>query len=310
MPRLVGAAALAAAAALTLASATDPVHNMSLVMLPAGAPRDAGSCLDGSPYGMYQILNASSPNWIIYFDGGGACESPAGCVKRAANGSRLGSSKKWAPTFVANSLLEKRCELNPRCSWNMVRLPYCDGSVFSGTQTKMAPEGYIAAGHFNAAAAIRTLLADTPLAKAEKVLVSGASAGGIGAFLHADYVRELPQLKHADVRAAPLCGWFFPDVASFADWEKNNSATVDYDHIRDEANSGLWTDKGVAGAGWVDESCRAALQDKYYMCSTVDVMSAPPPPPPAHPTHTDTARLTWHARQLQVPFHRDAAFHR
>ena len=181
----------------------------------------------------------------------------------------------------------------------MVRLPYCDGSVFSGTQTKMAPEGYIASGHFNAAAAIRTLLADTPLAKAEKVLVSGASAGGIGAFLHADYVRELPQLKHADVRAAPLCGWFFPDVASFADWETNNSATVDYNHIRDEANSGLWTYKGVTGSGWVDESCRAALKDKYYMCSTVDVMSAPrpsphtsrsptrhsPPPPPPTPSH-------------------------
>ena len=99
-----GAAALAA---LTLASATDPVHNMSLVMLPAGAPRDAGSCLDGSPYGMYQILNASSPNWIIYFDGGGACESPAGCVKRAAgsSGSDLLSHEKGhlnrGETFIA-----------------------------------------------------------------------------------------------------------------------------------------------------------------------------------------------------------------
>jgi hypothetical protein len=124
-PRVgLGAAALPlVAAALMLAppaqaTADDPVQNMSLVMLPAGAPRNAGSCLDGSPYGMYQLLNASSPNWVIYFDGGGACESPAGCVKRAANGSRLGSSKQWDPHFVANSLLEKRCELNPRCSWN------------------------------------------------------------------------------------------------------------------------------------------------------------------------------------------------
>ena len=43
---------------------------MKLVMIPAGEPALAGSCLDGSPYGMYQLLNVSSPNWIIYFDGG------------------------------------------------------------------------------------------------------------------------------------------------------------------------------------------------------------------------------------------------
>ena len=43
---------------------------MELVMIPAGEPALAGSCLDGSPFGMYQLLNESSPNWIIYFDGG------------------------------------------------------------------------------------------------------------------------------------------------------------------------------------------------------------------------------------------------
>lgn len=43
---------------------------MELVMIPAGEPTVAGSCLDGSPFGMYQLLNESSPNWIIYFDGG------------------------------------------------------------------------------------------------------------------------------------------------------------------------------------------------------------------------------------------------
>ena len=64
------------------------------------------------------------------------------------------------------------------------------------------------------------MLADSALAHAERVVVSGGSAGGIGAFLHADYVRELPQLRRADVRAAPLCGWFFPDVANYSAWQK------------------------------------------------------------------------------------------
>ena len=57
----------------------------------------------------------------------------------------------------------------------MVRLPYCDGSLYSGTQTRMAAEGYIACGHYNAAAAIRVLLVDSALAHAERVVVSGGS---------------------------------------------------------------------------------------------------------------------------------------
>ena len=76
--------ALAAALITTLATLADASDHgssklnagglkngtMELVMIPAGEPALAGSCLDGSPFGMYQLLNESSPNWIIYFDGG------------------------------------------------------------------------------------------------------------------------------------------------------------------------------------------------------------------------------------------------
>jgi len=46
-------------------SAVPEQQIMELTMIPAGAPKDAGSCLDGSAYGMYQLLNHSSDNWII-----------------------------------------------------------------------------------------------------------------------------------------------------------------------------------------------------------------------------------------------------
>ena len=198
--------ALAAALITTLATLADASDHgsskltagglkngtMELVMIPAGEPALAGSCLDGSPFGMYQLLNESSPNWIIYFDGGimpaicclplaaaasltlpaspplpaacsasmliyrrctpagGACENVAGCVSRGQPGNNLGSSINWPKTDIANGLLEKDCSINPWCSWNMVRLPYCDGSVWCGTQTKKTAAGYIASGHFNA----------------------------------------------------------------------------------------------------------------------------------------------------------------
>ena len=71
---------------------------------------------------------------------------------------------------------------------------------------------YTACGHFNAAATFYILRADTSggassFAKVTHVMVSGGSAGGIGAFAqcHAHYVCELPTLKGADVRAAPYC---------------------------------------------------------------------------------------------------------
>ena len=150
---------------------------------------------------------------------------------------------------------------------------------------------------FEQAAAISSLLATTPLAKAEKVVVAGGSAGGIGAFQHADYVRELPQLRNADVRATPLCGWFFPNVGNYSAWEQNPEADFNWGKVD---KPGLWTDpvrprqmlrqsavatepqlttpawvfvwpQGKPESAWADQSCKAALKGEYYRCGSIDV---------------------------------------
>ena len=183
--------AVAAAAAASAAVATDPL--MTKRCIASGPPATHGSCLDGSPYCFYESLNASSSKWAFFFEGGGACETAEACVQRRANA--LGSSTNLSATtknFAVGDLVE---------GWNRVYLPYCDGSVWKGTMTKprqvvmpppqpSAPSEYTACGHFNAAATLRTMLADTAagFAKATHVIVSGGSAGGIGAFTHADYV--------------------------------------------------------------------------------------------------------------------------
>ena len=171
--------------------------------------------------------------------------------------------------LLCAGVLEKDCTVSPFCFWNMVRLPYCDGSTFSGTQTKTAKEGYIACGHFNAAAALATLMANSALPEAARVIVSGGSAGGIGAFRHADYIRSLPQLRSADVRAVPLAGWFFPNVTNFTAWEEDPTAGTPYHTL--ERMRAIWTDDGK-GKLFFDESCTAAHKGEEYLCGTMDLM--------------------------------------
>jgi len=154
----------------------------------------------------------------------------------------------------------------------MVRLPYCDGSVWRGTQTKMAPAGYVACGHSNAAAAFQRLINTTALGKAARVIVSGGSAGGVGAFAHADYVRELPALQRADVRAAPIAGWFYSDVANYSAWQRDSKAGFDWDKAQRLAT--IWTDADDPEAGWADESCKVALGAEAYKCASMDIAYA------------------------------------
>ena len=228
-------AVLPLAAVVAAAASPDDLLTKRCIQPGAGqGPKDVGACLDGSPFCFFELRNTSSTKWAFFFEvisprsrsrsrspptlasstpavqGGGACETAEACVQRAGTG--LGSSKNLSDTratfkVAGGDLVE---------GWNQVFLPYCDGSVWKGTRTKPAPEGYTACGHLNAAATFRTLLTDsTGLPKASHVIVSGASAGGIGAFTHADYVRELPELKNADVRAAPE--WCTPPLKLASD---------------------------------------------------------------------------------------------
>ncbi len=280
--------------------------NMTRRCIPAGAPEMAGSCLDGSPYCFYERLNASSSSWAFFFEGGGACENAQACVQRGTNGGGLGSSKNMSATrkpFKVGDLVD---------GWNLVYLPYCDGSVWKGTMTKprtvprmppppnnvdqeavpAPPNQYLACGHYNAAATLRTLLADTAagFATATHVIVSGGSAGGIGAFTHADYVRELPELSGADVRAAPYCGWFYPDVAAYPAWEKNKSAGISWDYIR--GLNEIWSD---AGECYADASCKRSMPEgEAYKCGTMDVLYQ----------HIECAEA--HARNLIVVVHKNS----
>jgi hypothetical protein len=98
---------------------------------PAGSP---AKCTDGTPAAYYTQLNASSPNWVLWIEGGGVCESYDDCVGRQ-KGS-LGSSKYFDKSHAASQLISNDPAENPDfASWNHVWIPYCSGDVWLGQTT-------------------------------------------------------------------------------------------------------------------------------------------------------------------------------
>lgn len=131
---------------------------------------------------------------MIYFQGGGWCYSVADCIGRSKG--TLGSSSQWATTGSIGGIMSNNNATNPYfAGWSKVWLGYCDGNSFSGSTVYNANGTLL---HFNGHAIIdaalnyisTTVLPGAPglFTAAERVLLTGCSAGGLATYLHADYV--------------------------------------------------------------------------------------------------------------------------
>ena len=148
---------------------------------PAGG--EGPICIAGTPYSVF--TKARNPaKLLIMLQGGGAC---------------------WQDFYMCNVLAEAQeppapepqlgiwddaSGLNPVDDWSIVYLPYCDGSVFSGDNDVYDPAFGIAIGFPTAVvrfhSGLRNATAGVDLAKAmfphaNRILVAGSSAGGVGA---------------------------------------------------------------------------------------------------------------------------------
>jgi hypothetical protein len=190
---------------------------MPLTLFNASYSAATGSgCMDGTPYGYYLTPGAQADSWVIFLEGGGACWDQASCVSRL--NTSLGSSDYWASTYTdTNNLLSTDEGVNPVFSnWTHVYLAYCSSDVYSGQRTAQlnASWPFLFAGHNNVAAVVADLRASHGLSSAARVLLSGSSAGGIGAFIHADWLADALG-PAVDVRATPQGGFFFPNVVPY-----------------------------------------------------------------------------------------------
>ncbi|XP_078571468.1 uncharacterized protein LOC144859073 [Branchiostoma floridae x Branchiostoma japonicum] len=225
-----------------------------LVVLPEDEAVSQGAvCLDGSPPGYYlrRGTGKGAKNWIIYLEGGGWCWDVPDCYKRSL--TNWGSSKYFKWNFWFDGFLSNSPSVNPDFyNWNVAMLKYCDGASFAGNRTDVVVhEGKQL--YFRGRRVLQALL-DHLLAhgldQANRVILSGVSAGGVAVMLHADYVRSrLP--ARVTYHALPDAG-FFPDTRNITGHEhirtlyqrsftmQNCSGGVDEDCIKDKSEEMQW----------------------------------------------------------------------
>jgi len=193
----------------------DPNPLMVYTPLPPSTT-PGGHCMDGSMAGYY-IRQGTDPNlFVIQLKGGGSCSTEKACQSRV--NTFLGSSTSYATSKKrGDTFLSADCTKNPLfCKATAVHIPYCSGDLHMGTAAKSDESwGYYFEGHLNFKAITEHLISENGLndTNAEmKVLLTGGSAGGRGAFYNVDGLQE--RLRNATVKTAPNAGWGQPSALS------------------------------------------------------------------------------------------------
>lgn len=279
-----------------------------LTKLPSSTPI-GGKCMDGTPAGFY-ISKGSNPSlFVVKLEGGGGCTTKADCDSRAK--SHLGSSNYFEPSLSSASvsgLLNTNCQKNPDfCEGTNVYVPYCTGDHHVGTRSEPSAEtwGYYFDGHHNFVAIIDMLVSKYGLGDATHILLTGASAGAIGALYHVDYLAD--RFPSATVKGAPVAGWFMPgalpsDLPSIyppSDYQHFSSGTHGNPYYDGQAGSvNLWGDLDLLPQACIDDfgeenkqACKSMdnrykyiksplyiIQTQYDSCEIFQVGGAPERP--------------------------------
>ncbi|XP_070021492.1 pectin acetylesterase 8-like isoform X2 [Nicotiana sylvestris] len=117
-------------------------------------------CLDGSApaFHFHPGTGSGINSWLIHLQGGGWCETTSDCLARATTDL---SSKNMSKIAYFTGVLSSDPQFNPDFyNWNRVKIRYCDGSSYIGDIEEVDP-----------------------------AILSGTSAGGLGAILHCDKFR-------------------------------------------------------------------------------------------------------------------------
>ena len=218
-------------------------------------------CLDGSPGGYYAqeaTDNESKNKWVIYLMGGGECDTEDYCVEQSQ--TKYGSSNffksTWDSSQYISYIASDNCQDNPEfCTWNKVTNPYCSQDMHSGQVTTPTEKtwGLYFAGHFiNEAILDEMDMFANKLIDATDIIILGASAGGIGTWMHLDYIAE--RYPQARVSGLTVAGHYF-----YANYYTGPDTTTDME-LADFTEEG-WEYAYDLYNSFVDESCKVAYEN-------------------------------------------------
>ncbi|CAI6000417.1 unnamed protein product [Closterium sp. NIES-65] len=176
-------------------------------------------CLDGSAPGFYYRRGHGSGanKWLLNFRSGAWCTSPWDCYNRSS--SLWGSSNHFPDVLPTPGILSAQSDVNPDMhDWNLVIFPYCDGASFSGDrQDPLVFEGVplYSRGRRILDFLLAHLTTRFHMGTAQRVLISGCSAGALVVYLHCDYIRHAHMPPSASVQCLADSGLFLdiPDIS-------------------------------------------------------------------------------------------------
>lgn len=160
-------------------------------------PADGPMCLRGGNYWMsVRAGTHAASDLVIFLQGGGACWSDL-CTAFESLG---------APAVPATGLLNPTLAGNTFADWNVVYLPYCDGSLFAGdVDIDDDDDGMIDRYHhglFNLSAGLDVAYERFP--DVERIVLAGSSAGSYGVHISNMLVRTL--WPEAEIIVVADCG--------------------------------------------------------------------------------------------------------
>lgn len=154
-------------------------------------------CGDGTPYYVF-IDYKNNKKLAIEFMGGGACWDYDSCYGKNTR-TKLNPIKKW-PVFSVVSSGYKIA--SPVHDHTMIYFPYCTGDVFSGNHLARYKNKTVNhKGYTNVQKSIEYIQSNNffDFKNLEQLILTGASAGAIGAFVHTQtlerYVSEHTKLR-------------------------------------------------------------------------------------------------------------------
>lgn len=236
------------------------------------------SCNDGSPPSLY--IRAGEPghegDWVLFLEGGKHCDLYEDCAVRWCGEEDYDAShmsSRWLPQTRAGAGIALQSAANSFSGYNQVYFHYCSSDRWTGTHEGFVFDDAQPAFRLNflgseiVSDAIDALsaglssddgLVSLPqLSSAERVILSGSSAGGVGVVLNLDRVAEMLPL-------AEVIG--LPDALFYADplvLPPDVAATLSQNTVqRHEQRSLAW-------GALLDGSC-VALHGEDPVCSDLD----------------------------------------
>lgn len=160
---------------------TSEIDEEGVVTWTYEASADGPTCLRDTPYRV-SVRDLGSPNLVVFLQGGGACwDDFCFAIENAPAG------------IPPLDVLDPKLAINPYRDWNVVYLPYCDGSLFAG-DADIDEDGDGAPDRFQRG--IQNLSAAFDLAyeqfpEPSSVALIGASGGAFGTIPSAILAREV-----------------------------------------------------------------------------------------------------------------------